>query len=59
MKGWLIFGVVSGLTLGGWLSQVAHGLDVVDGLGIGLVVGLTSAIGLASIPWRAMGRREW
>lgn len=59
MKGWLIFGTVSGLALGGWLSFAAEGLDLIDGLGVGLVVGWITAIGLASIPWRSMARREW
>ena len=59
MKGWLVFGAVSGLALGGWLSQTAEGLELVDGLGIGLGAGLVMAIGLASIPWRQMARREW
>lgn len=59
MKAWLVFGAVSGLALGGWLSQSAKDLDVIDGLGIGLGVGLIAAIGLASIPWTAMARREW
>ena len=39
MKAWLIFGAVSGLALGGWLSQVAKGLDLIDGLGLGLIDG--------------------
>lgn len=59
MKGWLIFGAVSGVALGGWLSQTAEGLDLLDGLGIGLGAGLIMAIGLASIPWRDMARKEW
>jgi hypothetical protein len=59
MKAWLIFGAVSGLALGGWLSQVAKDLAVLDGLGIGLGVGLMVSIGFASIPWKAMARREW
>jgi hypothetical protein len=59
MKGWLIFGAASGLALGGWLSQTAEGLDMIDGLGIGLGGGLIMAIGLASIPWRQMARKEW
>lgn len=59
MKAWLVFGAVSGLALGGWLSQVARDLDTIDGLGIGLAVGLIAAIGLGSIPWTAMARREW
>ena len=59
MKGWLIFGAVSGVALGGWLSQTAQGLDLVDGVAIGLGAGLLTALGFASIPWRQMGRREW
>jgi len=59
MKAWLIFGAVSGLAFGGWLSQVAKGLDLADGLGLGLGAGLMMAIGFASIPWRKMARREW
>jgi len=59
MKAWLIFGAVSGLALGGWLSQVAKDLAVVDGLAIGLGAGLMLAIGFASIPWKQMARREW
>lgn len=59
MKAWLIFGAVSGLALGGWLSRVANDLDLVDGLGIGLATGLIVAIGFASIPWKQMARREW
>ncbi|BCW89356.1 hypothetical protein sos41_25160 [Alphaproteobacteria bacterium SO-S41] len=59
MKAWLVFGAVSGLAFGGWLSQVAQGLDTIDGLAIGLGTGLIAALGFASIPWNAMGRREW
>jgi len=59
MKGWLVFGSIGGLALGGWLSQTAEGLDLIDGLGIGLGTGLIMAIGLAAIPWRQMARREW
>jgi hypothetical protein len=59
MKGWLIFGTVGGLALGGWLSQTAQGLDLFDGMGIGVGAGLITAIGLASIPWRQMARKEW
>ncbi len=59
MKAWLIFGALSGLALGGWLSQVASGLELIDGLAIGLGTGLTMAIGFGSIPWKKMARREW
>lgn len=59
MKGWLIFGTVSGLALGGYLATTAQGLELVDGLLIGWGAGLVSAIGLASIPWRHMAKKEW
>lgn len=59
MKAWLIFGAVSGLALGGWLSQVAKDLELADGLGLGLGTGLIVAFGFASIPWKKMARREW
>ncbi len=59
MKAWLIFGAVAGSALGGWLSQVAEDLDLLDGLGIGLGTGLMVAVAFASIPWKQMARREW
>lgn len=59
MKRWLIFGVVSGLALGVWLANAATGLDAIDALGIGLGLGLISALALASMPWDATSRNEW
>ncbi len=59
MKAWLIFGAISGLALGGWLSSAAKDLALLDGLAVGLGVGLMTAIAFASIPWKQMARREW
>ncbi len=59
MKRWLIIGALSGLAFGGWLATRVTGLDLIDGLGIGLGSGLVIAIAFASIPWVQMGQREW
>ncbi len=58
MRSWLLGGSAAGAAAGVWVAMRSVGLDPGDGAAIGAVFGFVCGLGLASIPWRSMGRYE-